>query len=176
MSFTYITDIKEALDSCLAPFFSGGNTVQINGMDVTFYDCEIKYGIDRLRDSFTGKPLIIIFSPTDSNDDMQKCNGSFVHEFALRSRIVVKVGDRKPLSDTNENLISSREMAHQVWGQLFLIINTQEDRFVSYNLRHLSIDPSPIEIQSEDAQEILMSGIFSYKYQITLSQDAFVAP
>lgn len=177
LTVKYIKEIKQSIHDCLKHFFVGGNTRTLSGSSIKFYDCELKYGIEKLADAFTGKPLIIVFSPTEYGDSkVLKCKGKFNHELPLRSRVVVKVGTSKPCIDTSGNAVSAKALAHEVWGQLFVVISTQEDRFCSYGVSKISIDSSPEEIDSNESQEVLLTGMFSYQCEMLLGHDAFVAP
>lgn len=169
---------SEHLDNVLMPFFEGGQLVNINGNPHQFYDCGLFYTLRRMEDADETRPAIAFTGTRSDRATQFKCTTddpvpelAYAHRVDLVRTVFVRVANKRPIPNFPVHMPD--QLASEVWGQLYLIVATQADRFSTQDIYRPRLDMFPAQVPDVDWS--ILRGEFNCEIEVKFNPDQFVA-
>lgn len=173
--------INRALHEVLKPYLSTGNSQEINGTEVHFFNCELVYNVRQINEKLNNdgtlaveKPLIAIIGKRVVSSNKLKCHRGeqlvYEHRMRLQRSVVVMVPYTlsvltPPGTNLNSRQQGSGRMAQQIYDSLFATIVANCSAFRERGIYY----PALTEFPSDDSTECyaVASGFLNFEARAT---------
>lgn len=172
INFNSITeDFRRELDAVLRYYLVGGQTRAINGNDVDFYDCRLRYDIAKLYEEAQAETLIVIAGNRTGAATKFKCDGKYEFRAEVLRTVYVKRSLQFPL-EINSAELAANLVADRTWDQLQTIVSTQQDRFAFSEIFDIELDVFPVQVPH--LTEYILRGNLKCEVRPLIQADQFI--
>lgn len=178
-----VESLHRAFSEVLIPYLSSGNSQNILGNQIEFYNCELFYHLEKIQkepgDAPVNKPFIVFAGSRIGSTKQYKASDPTLsrsdrsgNEVRQRLYKTVYVGVSRslkinlpPYSEPANTRLANLSDPDQIWSQLWIVLSYLHRSFYDRGIYYPDLTPVPVPVPSEDYYLVSGSLEMEVRYQ-----------